>query len=113
MDFNNIDRRVKVAALLLSVVTIAYFYQITLISSQQAQVTSIVWERSGGFAGTAEKLALEANGSATLSSNLIDVVEFMLSQNEWETLLNIIDESNIMSLDTSCARANPLRSVQR
>ena len=101
MDFNNIDRRVIVAAILISVVTIAYIYQITLFSSQQTQVTRIVWERSGGFAGLDETLAMEADGSATLSSNLIGVVEFMLSQNEWETLLNIIEEPNFMRLDTS------------
>ena len=101
MDFHNIDKRVIIAVILFSVVTIGYFYQNTLFSSQQEQFTRISWERSGGFAGLDEKFTLEADGTATLSSNLIGVVEFTLSQHEWETLLKIIDESDIMNLDTS------------
>jgi thiol-disulfide isomerase/thioredoxin len=101
LNINNFDRRVIVAIILISAVLVVYYYQSIFFSSQQTHATRIVWERTGGFAGLDEKLELIDDGSATLFSNLVGVMEFSLSEDEWEALVKTIVESKITSLDTS------------
>ncbi|MBC8223841.1 carboxypeptidase regulatory-like domain-containing protein [Candidatus Bathyarchaeota archaeon] len=65
------------------------------------EITGILWERSGGFAGLDETLTIGSDGSVALSSRFLGEAEFTLAEAEWEELGALIEDSGFMEFDAA------------
>lgn len=62
-------------------------------------ITSVVWRRSGGFAGLVETLTIESDGSVSLTSNITGEKEHTLIQTNWTDLLSLIEDTGFTEFD--------------
>lgn len=101
MGFKGIGRKwVLIASITIIAVATFGFYSLVLWPSS-GEITVIVWQRSGGFAGLKETLTIEPDGSMSLSSNLLGEKEFVLSEAELKDLLSLIEDTGFMGFDES------------
>jgi hypothetical protein len=100
LGLRGIDRKwILIALLAVAIAAISWFYYFVLRPTPT--ITSVMWERSGGFAGIDETLEIEPDGSVTLHSNLLGEKEFTLSETEWNQLLSVIENSGFTGFKTS------------
>ena len=92
MGYRRIDRKwLIIAFLAVTITTLFGIYYFVLRPSPT--ITGIMWRRSGGIAGLDETLVIESDGSVTLSSNLLGEKAFLISENEWNNLVSLIENS--------------------
>jgi hypothetical protein len=96
MGYSGIDRKWLIIAFL--AVSITTLFGVYYFGLRPRPITGIMWRRSGGIAGLDETLEIEPDGSATLSSNLLGEKEFSISENEWNNLLTVIENSSHTAL---------------
>ncbi|MEE8354763.1 MAG: carboxypeptidase regulatory-like domain-containing protein [Candidatus Bathyarchaeia archaeon] len=93
-------RRTYMIIIWVAVAVIAVFAYSFLWNPPQ-NITGITWSRSGGFAGIDETLTIGSEGSAALSSNFLGDSEFTLTEEEWEGLVALIEDSGFMEFEAS------------
>ena len=92
------NRTIYIAIIWVVIAAVAIFGY-SLLTNPPQEITGIIWNRSGGFAGFDETLTIRSNGSASLSSNFLGQIKFSFTEEEWNELITLIKNSGFMELD--------------